>query len=145
LRTSEQPARNDQYGDPLPEHALARMGTLRFRHSGPVGCVAYAPDGRLLASAAGMHDGTLRLWDVATGKERCRFPGPPHTAGAYCILFSGGGQTLAFQTKDRAVVIWDVTPRKELRRLPAEGDMIAGTFSRDGKALTVALREPRRG
>ena len=31
--------------------------------------VAFRPDGEVLASIAGGHDGTIRLWDVHTGKN----------------------------------------------------------------------------
>jgi WD40 repeat protein len=39
-------------------------------HTESVECVAFAPDGKRLAS--GGKDGTVRLWDVATGKEVAR-------------------------------------------------------------------------
>ncbi|MBI2933925.1 MAG: hypothetical protein HYY16_19950 [Planctomycetes bacterium] len=46
--------------EPVPLHTLKG-------HEKDVTSVAFAPDGKLLAS--GSYDGTVRLWDLATGKE----------------------------------------------------------------------------
>src|SRR5262249_18760333 len=61
----------DSHGDLLPPGALARLGTVRLRHSAHVSSVAFSPDGKTLAS--GEYDHAIRLWDVATGKEIRRF------------------------------------------------------------------------
>jgi len=56
-------------GDPLPPGAIARLGTLRFKHA-PAGdptvdVAFYSPDGTKIVSLIN----SLRLWDAATGKE----------------------------------------------------------------------------
>ena len=75
-----------------PENAVVRIWDLTDRslkhelkgHAGPVGDVAFTPDGRFLLSAAtGEHtadnrflessDQTVRLWDVSTGREVARY------------------------------------------------------------------------
>src|SRR5437867_1343732 len=68
--------RTDRYGDPLPEGAIARLGTVRFRQY-IIQAVAWSPDGRTLASTSFSlaNDQPIRLWDVATGKEVRRMAG----------------------------------------------------------------------
>lgn len=56
----------DRYGDPLPTGAVARLGTVRLGHSGVIHAVAFAPDGKTLASQA--TDGT-QYWDTRTGQR----------------------------------------------------------------------------
>src|SRR5206468_2925617 len=56
----------DGHGDPLPDGAVARFGTVRLWHPGGVVQLAYSPDGRTLVSVGG--DGRCRVWDAATGK-----------------------------------------------------------------------------
>src|SRR5262249_17303614 len=64
------PVRDDRYGDPLPEYALARLGTVRFRHNRGVDGLALSPDGKTVFGGGGR---SVRAWDAATGKERRRF------------------------------------------------------------------------
>jgi WD40 repeat protein len=65
--------RVDRYGDPLPPQAMARLGTVRFRHGGRVVALAYSPDCKTLAAAS--DDGRLMFWDADSGRERCRAEG----------------------------------------------------------------------
>src|SRR5260370_42632925 len=60
------PAPTDLHGDPLPDGAVTRLGTVRWRHHGRVLCLCLSPDGKILASAG--KDLTIRLWDAVTGK-----------------------------------------------------------------------------
>jgi WD40 repeat protein len=59
--------RVDRFGDPLPERALARLGSARFRHPGPIHAVAYSPDGRLVAASSATPT-VVRIWDRASGQ-----------------------------------------------------------------------------
>src|SRR5947209_10804117 len=60
----------DALGDPLPAHARARLGTRRLRSGTAFRASALSPDGKL---AVTMGDGgTVRLWDLATGKQVCQ-------------------------------------------------------------------------
>jgi WD40 repeat protein len=58
--------RTDLYGDPLPDGALARMGTVRLRHHSSSGLPAViSPDGTVIVT--GNYD-SLRFWEGSSGK-----------------------------------------------------------------------------
>ena len=81
------PPRNDLFGHPLPDDALARMGTIRFRHVSKVSSLVYSPDSKTLIT--GSNDGTVRLWEAATGKEIRRLD------GTWVLLTSPDGKIMA--------------------------------------------------
>lgn len=56
----------DQYGDPLPRGALARMGTVRLRHGDMIRHVVFSPDGRLVGSWG--RDQAFCVWEAASGR-----------------------------------------------------------------------------
>jgi RNA polymerase sigma factor (sigma-70 family) len=62
--------RVDGFGDPLPAGALARLGSAAFNHLGAVNRVAFLADGKNILSAS--DDGTVRVWDAATGREQSK-------------------------------------------------------------------------
>lgn len=85
--------RVDQYGDPLPPHALARLGTLRFRTDKEVDTFAISPDGKTLATA---EPWKVCLWDLQTGRLRHAVEVP----GDYTfhLQFAPNGRTLLIET-----------------------------------------------
>ena len=60
---------NRQDGDPVGRGRGKKLQTFQG-HTGEVTSVALSGDGKHLWTAS--PDGTTRLWDPATGKERCR-------------------------------------------------------------------------
>ncbi len=126
------PARTDRYGDPLPRHALTRMGTVRFRHAGPVNFVYFSPDGKTLASSA---NGIIHLWEVGTGKELHQLK----EELSLDVAFAPNGKTLAtLPNGSHKIRIWDVASGKELHQSPVIAlGITSGAFAPDGKTVAV--------
>lgn len=58
--------RHDLYGDPIPEDALVRLGTVRYRQDSPIYRIAWLPDGKKFVTDG--EDSLLRVWDAAEGR-----------------------------------------------------------------------------
>ncbi|MEO8607944.1 MAG: NB-ARC domain-containing protein [Chloroflexota bacterium] len=73
-------------------------------HSSGVEGLAFAPDGRTLASAS--WDTTVKLWDVPDGRLSQTLTG--HTNRLISIAWSPDGRTLASAGIDQIIWLWDV-------------------------------------
>ncbi|MFJ9293746.1 helix-turn-helix domain-containing protein [Streptomyces asoensis] len=108
----------------------ARLGG----HRGPVNAVAFAPDGRTLATASS--DGTVTLRRLADRRTTARFtlPGPVRS-----VAFSPDGRTLAAGAVNAPVRLWDAVGRRPKAVLPTgtEGAR-AVAFDPRGRELAVA-------
>lgn len=70
----------------------------------PVTCLAFSPNGALLAS--GHFDAFIRLWDMTTGKQVRECEG--HRSAIYALAFSPTGRLLISGSFDRSVRTWEV-------------------------------------
>jgi WD40 repeat protein len=133
---AQQPVRVDQYGDALPEGALARLGTLRLVHLGNLSTVGVSPDGKIVASGVSngknvslgqkiiplrnggttsqdtwVTEATIRLWEAKSGKLIREIVTPDAPVSA--IGFEPDGLSL-FAACGKFMCCWDVSSGKKL-------------------------------
>jgi RNA polymerase sigma factor (sigma-70 family) len=127
----------DVQGDPLPPGAVNRFGTTRLRHGGPVGAVAFSPDGKLAACGANWSDDDIRLWDTATGREVRALAG--HGDALRALAFTPDGKRLVSSSNDGTARVWDVPTGQELHKLLGhQGQVRDVAVAPDGKTAVTA-------
>jgi WD40 repeat protein/beta-lactamase regulating signal transducer with metallopeptidase domain len=157
-------ATTDRHGDPLPSGALTRFGTTRLRHGAEVNFVAFGPGGKTLLTAG--RDNTIRLWELATGKEIRRFAPPkpvpvkppegkdkkkPDQNEVVMQLMAGGGneggnariavtadgKTLAV-SRGNVIQLYNIETGEALRQIQGQAKGYNGLlFSPDSKTLAA--------
>lgn len=122
----------DRHGDPLPNGALARIGTTRFRHGNWVQSLAFSGDGKRLSSSSYWHEDAV--WDVATGRSlafRCdRDKTPWHS------VVSPDGSLVAGHVEEIGLCVQATGTGTERWRLPGKKNAVhALAFSKDNRWL----------
>jgi WD40 repeat protein len=151
-----EPPNVDQFGDPLPQGAVARLGSSRWRPGGGAQIVRFQPGGSLLTVSDNL---VVQEWEANTGRElhhidlqaallkvtpslislRSQF------AAGRPMALSGDGKKLAVASGDEKIHLLDVTTGKYLRTIGptmTSGPLLV--MSHDGSLLaeTCELLEP---
>ena len=139
----------DLHGDPLPQGAVTRLGTLRFRAPAEIVALAYAPDGKTIAvsSYAG-----LFLFDAASGKRIRRLDWGFTRSDEMSPVFSPDSKRLAVRGQafvadpkgkkrfQGIVRVWDLIGGRKPKDYEAE-NLIALGWSDDNQPLAVCVEK----
>jgi WD40 repeat protein len=123
-----------------PAPTVLRPRAVLPGHAENVACIAFSPDGTVLAVGSQGYDritrerrGEIKLWDLATGQARATWEG--HKEGPSALAFSPNGKALFSVSSSFERITWDVATGKALRSFPAmrEASVQCLRISADGK------------
>jgi len=127
----------DRAGDALPQNALARMGTVRYRTATGGGgdrSVHFTTDGQGVITAGGLNP--LCLWDTRSGKLVRRFGDHVQYQGQPIALTPDGKVLAGVEASSGHLCLWDVATGKVLSEVRTKiGDLSDLAFSADGKSV----------
>jgi WD40 repeat protein len=133
----------DGYGDPLPQYARARMGTIRFHDGSLVKQVLFTPDSKSLVTVDNIP--IVRVWDASTGRAVRQIgsapAGLPQVTASRKIALSPDGKMLATVDYPSRLRLWDIATGRERRSWHEPKDQRYGDpiFSPDGRTLAVSV------
>lgn len=130
--------RTDLHSDPLPLGAVARLGTLRWRHAAPIHTISFSADSTRLVTCGWW---PARIWDIRTGRQ------VQEIRGMNWAVLSPDGTKLAAEKQTGEIAVWNTVDGKQLFRMKvSEGPAHRAYFSADGKHLVgpVTLADKKR-
>lgn len=147
-------AETDLFGDELPTHAVARIGSIRPETDGPVDAVrpeslreiAFTPDGTALVTRGEPGDPkaqrSVHLWDATTGRLLRTFVAGSEPLRSLAVSADGRFVAAAASEPDGFAYLWDASTGRKLLRV--DGGRGRVTFSPDGGRVATLARYHKR-
>jgi WD40 repeat protein len=109
--------------------------TIQSAHSGGVTALAVRTDGHQLLS--GGSDGTVKVWDVKTGKAALTISAA-HPGSVKAVFYRHDSDEIITAGADKVVKVWDGKAGKLLRKSePSRTAIAALAVSADGKKIAI--------
>lgn len=107
-------------------------------HTSLIWGVAITPDGQTVVS--GSHDGTIKVWDLATGKCRATLLG--HTSYVYGVAITPDGCTVVSGSNDKTLKVWDLATGECRATLLGHFDLIYSVaITPDGRTVVSSSED----
>jgi sterol desaturase/sphingolipid hydroxylase (fatty acid hydroxylase superfamily) len=124
-----QPSRAEAAGQAIQ---LGQAGRARADHA--VLGVAVSADGHCLVT--GSADGTVKVWDAATGRERLTLTG--HARPVHSVAVSADGHRIVTGSADLTAKVWDAQTGQEQRTLVGHTrTVLSVAVSADGRCIVT--------
>jgi WD40 repeat protein len=95
----------------------------------------FSPDGTKIV--AGAVDGSVRIWDVRSGKQLAIMRG--HEASLRSAIFNADGSRILTASDDHTARLWDVATQKQIAVLRGHSDVVTNAnFSPDGAKIVTS-------
>lgn len=118
----------------LPKEVTRFLGDSRPRHADAVLCLSFHPKGTSVAS--GSRDGSVRLWEVPTGREQAQLLA--HQGEVRALTHSPDGDFLLTAGDDREVRLWDLSKQEVVQKFTGHQEPVTAlAFSADGKRVAT--------